>query len=156
MCQNYKSETGCKNDKRRYFRQVETEENPNKKSKNGSAKGSVALLKETIQLGCVSQNPRPGKSFLRKEGALRSNHAVKFSKGTCHEIKNRERNGPSRGIIHKCEPHERSPCAPKFEDRSHEETLHQERCTRRAAWEMSKNIYKLKNSDKATFFLSSW
>ena len=32
-----------------------------------------------------------------------------------------------------------------------EETMHQERCGRRAAWDMAKNIYKLKHSDKITF-----
>ena len=29
---------------------------PSKKSKKGGAKGSIALLKESVQLGCVSQN----------------------------------------------------------------------------------------------------
>ena len=38
----------------------------------------------------------------------------KKSKGTRHRIKIREGKGPSRGIIQKCAPHERSPCAPKF------------------------------------------
>ena len=32
------------------------------------------------------------------------------------------------------------------------ETLHQERCARRAAWDLAKNLYKLKNADKATFY----
>ena len=66
--------------------------------------------------------------------------------------KNRERKGPSRGIIQKCALHERSPSAPKFEEISHEETLFQERCARKAAWVLAKNVYKLKNSDKTTFY----
>ena len=74
--------------------------------------------------------------FRREEQKKGSKRAVKFSKGTWHQIKNREREGPSRGIIQKCEPHERSPCAPKLGERSHEETLHQERCARRAAWDI--------------------
>ena len=78
-------------------------------------------------------------------------HAVKFSKDTWHQIKIRERKGPSRGIIQKCEPHERSLCAPKFWERSHEETLHQERCAHRVAWDLAKHINKLKNADNATF-----
>ena len=41
--------------------------------------------------------------------------------------------------------------APKFEETSQEETLHQERCARRAVWDLTKNIYKPKNSDKTTF-----
>ena len=84
---------------------------------------------------------------------LGSKHAVKLSKGTWLQIKIREREASSRGIIQKCAPHEHSLCAPKFEDRSHEETLIQERCARKAAWDLAKNIYKLKNSDKATFHL---
>ena len=48
--------------------------------------------------------------------------------------------------------HERSPCAPKFGERTHDVTLHQERCARKAAWELEKHIYKLKNSDKAMFY----
>ena len=35
---------------------------------------------ESIHLGCVSQDSHPRKSFLRREGNLGSDHAVKFSK----------------------------------------------------------------------------
>ena len=105
-------------------------------------------------MGCVSQDSCPRKSIVREPGMLGSKHAVKFSKGTWHQIKIRERKGPSRRIIQKCAPHERSLCAPKFEDRSHEETLHQERCARGVAWNFGENIYKLKNADKATFYTS--
>ena len=42
VCQNYKSETGCKFGRTCFFRHVEAEEKPNKKSKEGGAKGSVA------------------------------------------------------------------------------------------------------------------
>ena len=73
-----------------------------------------------------------------------SNHAVKFTKRTWHQIKILERNGLSRGIIHKCEPHERSPCAPSFEERTPEETLLQERCARTVAWDLAEHVYKLK------------
>ena len=118
VCRNYKSEAGCVLGKICYFRHVEAEENPNKESKNGGANGTVALFKESIQFRCVSQDPRPGKSILWEEGTLRSNHAVKLSKGTWHQKKIWERKGPSRGHIHDCEPHERSPCTPKFEKRS--------------------------------------
>ena len=48
-------------------------------------------------------------------------------------------------------PHQRSPYAVKFEDRSHEETGRQERCARSKAWNLAKNIYKLKENDQATF-----
>ena len=67
------------------------------------------------------------------------------------KFKGRERKSPSRGIIQECAPPERCPCAPKLAERSHEETLHQERCAGRAPWDFAKNIHKLKNADKATF-----
>ena len=61
-----------------------------------------------------------------EEGRLGSKRTVKFSKGTVHPIKIRERKGPSRGVIQKCEPHERNPCAPRFEERTRDETSHQD------------------------------
>ena len=135
-CLNYKSEKGCVHGDKCHFRHVEA----NKKSKKGGAKGSVATLKESMQVGCVSQDSYLRKSTLREPGMLGSNRPSKFSKGksTWHQIAIRERKGPSRGIIQKCAPHERSPCAPKFGERSHEETLHQERCARKAVWDLAK------------------
>ena len=66
-----------------------------------------------------------------------------FPKGTWHQIKIRARKGPTQGIIQKCEPHECSPCASRFEERSQGETLKQERCARREAWNLAK-IFTLK------------
>ena len=37
--------------------------------------------------------------------------------------------------------------------KDHMRTLHQERCARKAAWNLAKNIYQLKNSDKTTFYV---
>ena len=112
------------------------------------------LLKESPQLGCVSQDSNLRKSIQREEGRLGSKHAVKFSKSTWHQRKIRERKGPLRGIIPKCEPHERSPCSPKFGEISHEDTLHQERCARKVALDSAKLFHKLKNADKTTFYSS--
>ena len=92
------------------------------------------------------------KSILRKERKLGSNHAVKFSQITWHQHKIWERKVPSRGIIQKCAPHVRSLCAPQFEERTHEETLQQDGCARKAAWDLAKLFYKLKNADKASFY----
>ena len=47
---------------------------------------------------------------------------------------------PSLGYICPGEPHERSPNAPKFEDRSLEETEWQEQGAREAAWKLAKNV----------------
>ena len=40
----------------------------------------------------------------------------------------------------------------KFENRSQEETERQERCARGDAWRLAKNIYKLRETEKATFY----
>ena len=106
VCQNYKSQSGCKYGEKRQPRHKDAEEMPSKKSKKGSANGSVASLKEKVQIGCASQESFPQKSILRKVGKLGSNasagHNIKFSGGTWHQIKIRERKGPCRGIIQKC------------------------------------------------------
>ena len=147
------SQKGCENGDTCHFRHVEAEGKPNKRSKKGGAKGTVATLKESTQLGCVSQDSYPRKSILREPGRLGSKHAVKFSKGIWHPIKIRERKGPSRRIIQKCAPHERNPCQPKFGERSHEETLHQDRMRPQSSAGFGETyIYKLKNSDKATVY----
>ena len=92
---------------------------------------------------CESQDSYPKKSILREPGMLGSKHTVKFSQGTWHQIKIRERKGPSRGIIQKCAPHERSPCAPKFED--------QERCARKAAYHSAKKFTSSRIRTKLRF-----
>ena len=46
------------------------------------------------------------------------------------------------------DPHQRNTNAPKFEDRSQEETEWQERCAREAAWRLAKSILKLKEKKK--------
>ena len=99
VCQNYKSEKECVHNDKCHFRHVEADEKPSKKSNKGGAKGSVALLKESILLNCVCQDSLPRKSFLRGEGKLGSKHAAQFSTCTWHQIKIREMMGPSRGII---------------------------------------------------------
>ena len=109
--------------KKCFFRHVEAEEKQSKKVKERwCEKDSVAILNESTQLGCVSQDSCPRK-ILRETGKLGSKHAFKFSKGTWHQIETRERKGPSRGMTQKCAPQERSLCAPKFGERSHEETF---------------------------------
>ena len=79
----------------------------------------------TWHLGCVSQDSHPRKSILRKEGnwdQITPSNSPK-ARGT---TSNTGKMGPSRGVIQKCGPPERYPCAPRFEDRTQDETLHQE------------------------------
>ena len=79
VCQNCKSETGCKFGRTCFCSHVEAEEQPRKKSKEGGAKGSVVLLKQSTHVGCVSRDSYPRKSILREEGKFGSQRAVKFS-----------------------------------------------------------------------------
>ena len=64
---------------------------------------------------------------------------VKFTKAIARHTKIRDQN-PSLGYICPGEPHERSPNAPKFEDRSQEETEWQEQGAREAAWKLAKRV----------------
>ena len=48
--------------------------------------------------------------------------------------------------------HGRNPCAPKFVERTQDETFYPERCVRRVAWDLAKNVYKLKSTDKSAFY----
>ena len=83
MCLNYKSSPGCTYDEKWRFLHVEADGQPSKKS--DKSRKDQLLLKESIQLGCVSQDSRPRHCILREEGKLGSNHTVKFSKGTWHQ-----------------------------------------------------------------------
>ena len=83
-----------------------------------------------------------------------TNPTCKFTKAVARHAKIRDQN-PSLGMICPGEPHQRSPNAPKFEDRSQEETEWQEQGAREAAWKLAKSVLKLKEKNKATFFSPS-
>ena len=61
VCLNYKSEQGCVHDDECHFRHVEAEGKPNKRSKKCGPNGSVAMSKESRQLGCVSEDSYLGQ-----------------------------------------------------------------------------------------------
>ena len=106
-----------------FFRRVEAGEKPSKKSKKGGAK----------KISCIIEgDSHPRKSFPHEPGTLGTKHDVKYSKGTWRQTKNRERMGSSRGIIQKYAKKD----VP---------------AEQRGIW--PKNIYKLKYSDKATFYV---
>ena len=106
------------------------------------------------QLGCVFQDMTPPKPILRKCTDMRKPfQRVKFTKAIARHTKIRDQN-PSPVIICPGEPHQRSPNAPKFEDRSPEETEWQELGAREAAWKLAKNVFKLKEHERAAFFSS--
>ena len=96
------------------------------------------------QLGCVFQDMTPPKSILRKSIHMsKPIQCVKFKKAIARHTK-----------IRPGEPHERSPNDTKFEDRSREETEWQELGAREAAWKPAKNVFKLKEHERAAFFSS--
>ena len=109
---------------------------------------------DTPQLGHVFQDMTPPKSILRKSTDMqRPIQRVKFTETIARHNKIREQN-PSLEKICPSEPHERSPNAPKFEDRSQGETEWQEQGAREAAWKLAKNVFKLKEHERAAFFSS--
>ena len=115
---------------------------------------SKRQFSDARKLRCVFQDMKP-KSILRKGTDMpRPIQRVKFTKAIARHTKIRDQN-PSLGYICPGEPHERSPSAPKFEDRSQEETEWQEQGAREAAWKLAKSVLKLKEHQRATFFSPS-
>ena len=116
-----------------------------------------AYSQNTRQLVCVFQDMEPPKSssILRKSSNIRKPiRCVRFTEAVLRHVDIRVQN-PSLGMICPGEPHQRNPNAPKFEDRSQEETEWQERCAREAAWRLAKSILKVKEKNKAAFFSPS-
>ena len=141
----------------------QVEEQPSKRSKKNGDKSAVAMLKKneqhhrtvrpvvyayssnTRQLGCVFQDLEPPKSssILRKSSDLRKPiRCVKFTKAVARHLVIQDQN-PSFGMICPGELHQRNPNAPKFEDRSQEETEWQEQGAREASWKLAKSVLKI-------------
>ena len=129
---------------------------PDKRSdKKLGRKSSQSRSSDARQLGCVFQDMTPPKSILRKSTDMpKPIQSVKFKKAIARHTKIRDQN-PSLGYICPGEPHQRSPNAPKFEDRSQEETEWQEQSAREAAWKLAKNVFKLKEHEKSSILLVS-
>ena len=127
----------------------------NRSDKKLGRRSSQRRSSDARQLGCVFQDMTPPQSILWKCTDMRKPiQRVKFTKAIARHTKIRDQN-PSLGYICLGEPHERSPNAPKFEDRSQEETEWQEQGAREAAWKLAKNVFKLKETERATFFSPS-
>ena len=153
----------------------QVDEQPSKRSKKKGDQSAVAMLKKnehhqrtgrplldayssnTRQQGCVFQDMEPPKlsSILRKSSNIRKPiRCVRFTKAVVRHANIRDQN-PSLGMICPGEPRQRSPNAPKFEDRSQKETEWQEQGAREAAWRLAKSVLKLKEKNKAAFFSPS-
>ena len=77
---------------------------------------------------------------------------IRLTMSTLRQASIPEKKEPSLGKIQDRNPYQGTPCAMKFEDRSHEETERQQRCARSKAWDLAKNKNKLKENDKPTFY----
>ena len=135
----------------------QVDEPPSKKSKKNGDKSGVAMLKIARQMVCVFQDMEPPKSssILRKSSNIRKPIDVFDSLKPWHVMLTFETKIHRSGIICPSDPHQRNPSAPKFEDRSQEETEWQERCAREAAWKLAKKILKLSEKDKTALFSPS-
>ena len=132
---------------------------PGKPGKQGDKKlgqnSSKRRFSAARQLDCVFQDMTPPKSILRKGTDMpKPIQRVKFTKAIARHTKIRDQN-PSLGYICPGEPHERSLNAPKFGDRSQEETEWQEQGAREAAWKLAKNVLKIKGAPKSNILLNS-
>ena len=169
------SESGCRFGEKCSYAHRQVDEQPTKRSKKNDDKSAVAMLNKnerqqitgrpvldayssnTRQLGCVFQDMEPPKSssILRKSSnILKSIRCVQLTKAVVRHANIRDQN-PSLGMFCPGDPHQRNPNAPKFEGRSLEETEWQEQCAREAAWKLAKNVLKLKEHQRATFFSPS-
>ena len=150
-CVFYKSENGCRFGKKCSYAHRQVDEQPSKRSKKNGYKSAVAMLKSTRQLGCVFHDMEPPKStsILRKSSDIRKPiRCVQFTKAVVRHANIRDQN-PSLGMVCPGVPHQRNPNAPKFEDRSQEETELQERCAREAERRLARSILKLKEEENS-------
>ena len=105
-----------------------------------------ASSSNTRQLGCVFQDMEPPKSssiLLKSSDIRKPVRCVKFTKAVVRHADIGDQN-PSLGMICPGDPQQRNPNAPKFEDRSQEETEREERCGREAAWRLAKKYHEIK------------
>ena len=130
--------------------------------KKGDDKNAVAIVKIVSQLGRVWQDSELLDSQIGKQArrnpmqkVLGPIRRIRSTQSTLRQASIREKKGPSLGKIQVKNPHQRSPYAMNFEDRSQEETERQQRCARSKAWNLAKNIFKLNDKDKATFHSSA-
>ena len=125
------------------FRHVEADGQPSKKSKKSGVKGSVALIKGVLHNWVVCQDSQEKISTERRNIGTKSHGHILQGHVAPHQKIGKERVHREE-LIQKCEPHERNPCAPRFEDKTQDETLHQERCARREAWDLAKSVKKIR------------
>ena len=111
-----------------------------------TGEGSIVMERNVKKLGCLSQDTGSlskcsAQSIQKKERtSSRSGWRLRYTPVAESSIIIRENRGPSLGVLQPSHPHERSFFAPKFEDRSQEKTLKQERWARREVWGLTKQV----------------
>ena len=120
----------------------------------------MATVRSVSQLGCVSQDSDALVSQGRKsrgnpmQKVLEPIQKERFTKSTLRHASIREQKGPSLGKLNVKVPHQRSPYAMKFEDKSHEETERQQRCARSKAWNLAKHLLQTQRKRQGCILLS--
>ena len=154
------------------FPHHKVDEQPNKKTekylpfpkrKRKRRQECCDYFEKCITIGCVftrlgnigfsERQTDPGKPDAKSLG-INSKSTVHQSTPRQASIRKKKK-GPLLGKVQVKILHQRSPYAVKFEDRSQEETERPQRCAQSKAWNRAKNIYKLKEKDKATFYSPS-
>ena len=137
------------------FRTGRLRNNQIKPLQKGGDKNAVAILTDVRQLGCVFQDTEPLKSFTnlwKGPKILGPNSTSTIHKSNAASRRHqRKQTTFAPGNTSQSSSSSQSD-AMKFEDRSYEEIERQERCACGDAWRLARNILKLKEKDKSTFF----
>ena len=115
-----------------------------KKSKKSGCERISGLIKGVYaRVSCVSRFSSEKIHSAERKEMWHQITPSNAPRARWYHSKTRERKGPSRGVVHKCEPHERNPCAPRFEETTHDETVHQEKRARRTWRRVSLKLKKM-------------
>ena len=117
-CQQNETQSGCRFGEKCFFMHRESAQ---EKPKKTGGKGSLAILKNCKQSGCVFQDTEPPKfnSFFTEGHKILGTGAQRaILKGYITPRENSVKKGPSQGVIQHSDPHERGPLMlQNYEDR---------------------------------------
>ena len=141
-CLFYKTKSGCRFGEKCSCAHRQVEEQPTKRSKKNGDKSAVAMLKiHDKWVACFRIWSRRSLHRCCGRAQTYGNQSdVLNSQKPSYVMLTFETKNPSLGMICPGDPHQRKPNAPKFDDRSQEETEWKERCVGEAAWSLAKSI----------------
>ena len=126
--------------------------------KNGDS-SAVAILKDTRQLGCISQDMEPpqSSSISRKSAKiLKPIRRAQTIKATLRLANIRENKGPLlAGILSRRSSPAQPRCAKIRGQVSGKDGKARAMCPRSCVWKLAKNIMMLREKDKSSFFSST-